>query len=349
MSALERLEASLTAAIPLSVYRAVLPREVIGLVYHTVSAGRLPHVSPLYPFKTPAQFARDLDLLRDRFSVVAYPDLPARGGASTRRQAAILTFDDGYAECHTVVRPLLQERGLPGTFFIATDFVDNRRMFYRNQIALCLAALDERQGEEIAELLPRLEAALGAPVPDAAEARARVRAIPPEATGALEAVLEILHIDVRAYLATREPYLTRAQIRELAREGFTVGAHSRSHVKFNRLSPEAQAAEIVESCRAVQEMTGQAEVPFAFPFSGAGVDLRALDRVRRRHPVVGALFDARGVHPGPWAHDRVWADPPPMGPDESNLLKLIHEAFQAYALWRRRYLTGVLAARLRGR
>src|SRR6476660_3752267 len=119
----------------------LIKRDIIGLCYHTVSDRPLAHVEGLYRAKSIGQFKCDLEYLRHRYRVVAYNELEElRSAGSGGGPAVVLTFDDGLAECHDVIRPLLLEYGLPAIFFVTTEFLDNRRLFYRQKIALCIEA-----------------------------------------------------------------------------------------------------------------------------------------------------------------------------------------------------------------
>jgi hypothetical protein len=104
-----------------------------------------------------------------------------------------------------------------------------------------------------------------------------------------------LGVDTADYLRTARPYLTGAQIRALRADGFTIGAHSRSHRWLQDLAPDEAEREIVESCRIVRDLTGQQKVPFAFPYFGGGIDRAWLARLRRQHDVIGLFFDTDGV------------------------------------------------------
>jgi len=53
-------------------------------------------------------------------------------GQALPSNPVILTFDDGYIDHYTNVFPLLQAHNMVGTFFIATDFVDNNVPGYMN-------------------------------------------------------------------------------------------------------------------------------------------------------------------------------------------------------------------------
>ena len=59
-----------------------------------------------------------------------------------------LSFDDGLREVYTIIAPILKERGLPATFFITTDFIDNKKLFYRNKASLLIEAIAGLKPEE---------------------------------------------------------------------------------------------------------------------------------------------------------------------------------------------------------
>ena len=46
------------------------------------------------------------------------------GGPALPKRSVILTFDDGYDDVYEHAFPLLMQRGMVGTFFITTDFVE---------------------------------------------------------------------------------------------------------------------------------------------------------------------------------------------------------------------------------
>ena len=46
-----------------------------------------------------------------------------------------------------MIRPLLLDYGLPATFFITTGFLDNRRLFYQQKVALCIESYSRLSGQ----------------------------------------------------------------------------------------------------------------------------------------------------------------------------------------------------------
>ncbi|MFK7738408.1 MAG: polysaccharide deacetylase family protein [Pirellulaceae bacterium] len=74
-------------------------------------------------------FARHLDYLQEHFEVVDLAEVQRRTELGSQRPAVAITFDDGYGENAEFAIPELVRRGLPATYFVATDFVNEQKPF----------------------------------------------------------------------------------------------------------------------------------------------------------------------------------------------------------------------------
>ena len=74
----------------------------------------------------PALLARQMRFLAGRGLVVGLEEGLAllRGGRPLERDRIVLTFDDGYADFHGTVFPLLVALGIPATVYVTTGFVE---------------------------------------------------------------------------------------------------------------------------------------------------------------------------------------------------------------------------------
>ncbi len=93
-------------------------------VYHSVSVDPPPWIAPFTVH--PRAFAEQLGLLADDGRVI----VPLRrlveamrGGPPLPPRSAVLTFDDGFADFHSTVAPLLAARRLPATLYVTTGAV----------------------------------------------------------------------------------------------------------------------------------------------------------------------------------------------------------------------------------
>ncbi|MFN3189320.1 MAG: polysaccharide deacetylase family protein [Aureliella sp.] len=74
-------------------------------------------------------FARQLDWLEANFEVVDLRSIQSRIREGSHRPSVAITFDDGYADNADFAIPELVRRGLPATYFVATDFVIDQKPF----------------------------------------------------------------------------------------------------------------------------------------------------------------------------------------------------------------------------
>lgn len=299
--------------LPLGALGRLAPRNVIGLHYHAVSDARVPHIRHLLRPKTPEQFECDLLFLKQSFRLLSYPEVREElaNPRTAGRPGVVLTFDDGYAECFSVVRPLLRKHGVPCIFFVTTGFLDNCRLYFRNKASLCIEAVQFMGGEFLP--LRELSALAERPIATAEDAVRWLRARDID-EHRLDRACALFGIDEEAFLRRRQPYLTTAQVQQLAAEGFTIGAHTRTHPQLARLGRRAAEEEIIGSCEDVSRLTGAAKVPFAFPFTGKNVDRAMLAGMRDAHPVADLLFDTQRLRRDrSFILHRIPVDQPPEG------------------------------------
>ena len=309
-----------------------VPRQVIGLCYHLVSDQRPAHVAHICPFKGTAAFHADMTWLKRHFEIIDYTEACQRKQASpkSRRPAVVVTFDDGYRECITTVAPILQELAIPAVFFITTRFIDNKELFYRNKVSLCINALETLDHGAQANVLQQMAELAGSATFDPHCARKWLLGLGSKDQDLLDTTCQILAVDTATFLTTEQPYMTSDEIRSLNDSGFTIGAHGTAHAHLASLCPDQIESELTGSCGTIADLTDTRVVPFAFPFSGHRVDRAALAQARTRHPHIGLLFDSRGILPDdPTVIHRISADHPPDSPltQPANLPILVQEAY----------------------
>lgn len=350
---MRRARGAALSRVPVALWKRLAPRRPVALAYHVVSDDDLPHVMH-YPYKSAAQFEADVVWAGAHLGFVGYEEASRRGKGGRPAEGCLFTFDDGFAECESVIRPILARRGAGGVFFVTAELIDNRKPFFESRVSLCVRRILELDRDAVAEVGRRLEVEgwlaarengarrerargrLGRgriPVPDSPERRsvllwllARERQDERE----MDRACELLEVDAAAWVLGRRPYLSADQLRGLTDDGFTVGGHGVDHRRLQELSPAEREREIVASCDAIRQITGQARVPFAFPYDGAGIPRTELGEVRRRNPFVGLFFDTGGLRRGPrgLVH-RVTADRPPGEGVPSNLPELLRRAWAA--------------------
>ena len=328
----KKITGMLAPGIPLRTYQRFLRRNPIGFFYHIVSDKDLPHIRHLYPYKTAAAFEQDLLYLKKHYTLLGYRELAAAmlQNQTLPSNAAFISFDDGFRECYTVARPLLLKHQVPCMFFLVSDFVDNQNLYYRAKISLCIDYVNNSDPERQGASLKQVNQAMGLSLQDAAAFSEWLKAHQQSDEPLVDRVCELLGVDYRVFLREHTPFLTSEEIRQMQKDGFVFGAHSRRHQKLKFLPPEQQVEEIIESCRRVKSLTGEDQVPFAFPFSGDGVDRSMLQRLREQHPEIGLFFDTKKLKQDqPFVLHRIWVDKPIPGvAADQNIAFYLHDAYQ---------------------
>jgi peptidoglycan/xylan/chitin deacetylase (PgdA/CDA1 family) len=267
--------------------------ECLVVMYHYVRDSRataFPEIRAL----APDLFRRQLDWLQANYTVVTQADLEA---AIDRRaplpaNAALLTFDDGFVDHFDTACAMLSERGLSGTFFLSQDACGPAPRLlnvHKTQFLLARLGAAEFSRAVVAELgAVRADVdgpgVFGADVWEEGDDRAVKHLLNYQLPFAdADRVLDALfarHIgDAHAFAPGL--YLDAAMVREMTRQGMTFGFHTRSHRMLSRLTPGEQAAELAGGAGWIRELTGQAAVPFCYPWGGPGTYTAATIEILR--------------------------------------------------------------------
>ncbi|MFH1539635.1 MAG: polysaccharide deacetylase family protein [bacterium] len=276
--------------VPISLFQKFVTRHVVGFVLHIISDNPVPHTKNIYPAKSTGLFEQDLLFLKRHFNFIGYDDLLSANHLS--ENAAIMSFDDGFAECFSTARPLFLKHEVPCIFFITEFFIDNRRMFLRNKMSLCVEKLRSMAPDEKAEAIGQISTAFELRLDSPASLEKWLKSLDSPDEEVLDKACRLLGVDTKRYLAVNRPYLTTEQVQQMSREGFTFGGHAKTHKRLQLLKNNDEIEEeIAGSCMFVKDLTGQESVPFAFPYDGAGIDTAFLKNLTLKHSFIGPFFD----------------------------------------------------------
>jgi peptidoglycan/xylan/chitin deacetylase (PgdA/CDA1 family) len=295
-------------------------QQTVGLLYHIVDDCIVPHAWSLYHYKNLSQFELDLLFLQKHFNIIGLSDL---GAPSTYgKPHAYLTFDDGMSQCFDNIRPILLKRGIPAAFFISSGFIDNKAMFFRHKISLCIAGIESSAAEapELHLFAKRYRKCSS----DKRDIIRWLRSLQFNDNHTIDDACKICSIDWQDYLRTRQPYMSAANLRRMSAEGFEIGAHSVNHPHMGTVDVDTFLQETNESLAFVNQITGKDRSPFAFPFTSDGVSAQSIEYVLRHAKGLGPVFDTQGApQDGFGFHSRTPADSPDGSASVSNLSTIL--------------------------
>ncbi len=219
---------------------------------------------------TPAQFDQQLAFLSRYFNFVGVDDLVGftKRGKKLPPNPVFLSFDDGYRECLTVTLPLLSRHGARATFFIPTDHVTHRKLFWWDRIAL---AVHESKRERAEITYPvRLTLDL-ATAPEAAKAELirlvkKTKRLDVERfLSELDAACEVQLPREREQRLVDDSLMTWEEVKKLADAGMDIGSHTRSHRVLQTLDASEHAQELRGSREDLEERLGRTVGSIAYP------------------------------------------------------------------------------------
>lgn len=320
------------------------PAPVLSIItYHHVAED-----DPSYPYDpnvadaTPAQFRRQMELVARYGTPVGIDDLlRAIAGAPLPPNPVMVTFDDGYRSCHDVALPILRAVGVRATFFVATSFISERRVYWWERIAVMLDDWRRRpRGTPCAIGYPRpLTLDLGDPQIHGTLTDIIKNTPDLDVERYLGEIGAALEVEWTPELETRHAdhlIMTWDQVRALARAGMDVESHGRRHRVLQTLDDAALDDELAGSRRELEAQLGRPVRALAYPVGRRISECRIRDALAAAGYRIG-LSNQSGVNR--------WLPPPlrMLAPiDPFDLRRLATERTMSDAM----YLTQVALPRL---
>jgi peptidoglycan/xylan/chitin deacetylase (PgdA/CDA1 family) len=213
---------------------------------------------------TPATFARQMRYLARHYAVVSLARVlqAVTAGTALPRRAVLLTFDDAYHDFAAVAWPILKQYGLAATLFVPTAYPDHpERGFWWDRLYQAMMFTTRAQvSASPLGTLPLQTTELRQT--SFRSLRNHLPTLPhTEAMRWLDAICtELDHTPV-----IQKSVLGWEELRQLARDGVTLGAHTQTHPPLTKLSPEQLRQEIRGSQQDLQREIGRVLPVFCYP------------------------------------------------------------------------------------
>ena len=257
---------------PLQKMRAWWQKDLRILAYHRV----MPVPDPdHYPFDmelistTPEEFREQMLLVKERYLPMRLTDVAAaiNAGQALPPDAVVITFDDGYDDNYRIVYPILNELGVPATFFISTGHIDTGRPYAYDWLVHMILLADTERLQ-----LPELGMDESMP-PTRAERRVLAARV-------LDRMKEISAIEQAAMIHRLEDAfdmsseharpedcrpMTWDQLREMRAAGLEIGSHGVNHWMLSKLPREELEREVFDSRNALLRELGPMSLLMSYP------------------------------------------------------------------------------------
>lgn len=281
----------ISGLVPLKYIMKLAQVNPLVINYHVVSDIKLPHISNLYSYRSTTQFVQDLDFLVKNFNPLGLPEFlnSICNKNPLPKNSFLLTFDDGFREIYDTIVPILLSKNLSATFFLTSNFIDNRELGYDNKKSLLLEYLNQTESGSVLKLVNSIFEFKSNNINDIKNA---ILSIPYAKRFIVDKIASELGYSFDDYLKKQQPYLTSDQIIEVLKQGFTIGAHSIDHPRFSELALKDQVYQAVSSIKQVSSQFSLPYKVFAFPYSDQNVEIEFFTEIS---PYVEATFGTHGL------------------------------------------------------
>lgn len=220
----------------------------------------------------PDDFREQMRRVRRHFRPMRLTDVADAldAGEALPPDAVAVTFDDGYDDNYHVAAPILDEVGVPATFFVSTGHLDSGRPYAYDWLVHMILVTRARR-----LLLPELH--MDVPLPGsrtrrrclAGQVLLRMKSLDAHAQDALVARLEEAWSlpSANARPVACRP-MTWVQAREMASAGFEFGSHGVHHRMLARLPVDDMEAEVRASKATLDRELDQPAVLMSYPVGG---------------------------------------------------------------------------------
>jgi peptidoglycan/xylan/chitin deacetylase (PgdA/CDA1 family) len=271
-----------------SMARAVQRSRAVVLCYHGVLNGSADYDYLNHNFIDAESFDAQMRYVCRYYRPIALSELVAayREGRKPPERSVAVTFDDGFANNHSVAFPILRRHSVPFTVFVTTGLLDTPGAMLWTERAKRALFLHPERSVSWALAGTALTLDLSSPSSRADASKAVLnrlkRLAPADRNQALEDLERVCGLrPVQEEERERYEFLTWAQAREMASAGVEIGSHTVNHPILTTLDAATLRDELVESKRRVETALGRACVSFAYP-NGSPADFGPREKAALR-------------------------------------------------------------------
>ena len=239
--------------------------QVLILRYHSVLNDPAEHADSIGAgiIHSSAEFAKQMEYLSRTCNPITMDQVRefVRGACSLPRRSVAVTFDDGFADNLSVALPFMNRFGVPGAIYVMTDYASRipwyctlRYIFAKTQHSSFIDPFDGTL-RSLDNPDDRRESWL-----------ACSRACATKSLDEIDAAIASLERALETEYRPQEPIiLSWDGVREVLRQGHTIGSHGRSHPNMAYVPAEDLATQMRDSKAILERETGSRIRHFSYP------------------------------------------------------------------------------------
>jgi peptidoglycan/xylan/chitin deacetylase (PgdA/CDA1 family) len=234
------------------------------LMYHSVADGSDANNQILGGIgHSPSSFRQQMELLAREYHPISLEEavLYVQDRRDVARRSVVVTFDDGYADNYHVAMPLLNEIGVPATFYVTVGCVEQKKLPWPGRLRYALfttrnsAWLDpDGQSWPLQGSMLRSQA-----FDRACEYCSKLAGSEQDQfVGSAESQLQ-------SALTNGPAMMTWDEVRAAVKQGHIIGSHTLSHPNMAHIKEDALRREMSESKNILERELGIPVPHFSYP------------------------------------------------------------------------------------
>jgi peptidoglycan/xylan/chitin deacetylase (PgdA/CDA1 family) len=210
-------------------------------------------------------FRAQMELLARRFRPTSLDEVGrfVKGEEELPDRAVVVTFDDGYTDNYEIAAPVLNEMGVPATFYATVDCVERRTLPWPARLRFIFRNTKKTRWTDSSGAIWPLSS-------NQEREKALLRSCD-ECCPLTDTVQENYVVNLTEELDAQVPAESGAlmmsydQMRALLKQGHIVGSHTMTHPNMAFVKPEVARRELTESKQRLEQELGGAVSHFAYP------------------------------------------------------------------------------------
>jgi peptidoglycan/xylan/chitin deacetylase (PgdA/CDA1 family) len=197
-------------------------------------------------------FRAQMELLAMDFRAISLEDAMrhVNRGYDLPKRSVVVTFDDGYADNYEVAMPVLNQAGVPATFYATVDCIENRRLPWPSRLRF---AFRNSKVSEWKDACGKIWT-LNGPVEREQAFRSSCDLCCQLSGATQETFVRCVEQELETNISFEQGSLmmTYEQLRALQRQGHTIGSHTMTHPNMAYLKEDEANLELTESKRRLE-------------------------------------------------------------------------------------------------
>ena len=223
---------------------------------------------------TPENFEKQLKFIKRYFSVITMTELYQYCicGIDLPKNPVMITFDDGYRDNYYNAFKLLQKYNLKATFFISTDYVESRDMFWWDKVAYIVKS--SKIGSIKLSYPYKMEYDIRTIDTKLRAIKELLKVIKTTYNFDLKLFIHELASSAKTYLddsdyISYETILSWAEIKEMKQAGMDIGSHTKTHRVLSNLTEDDLFEELSGSKNILEYHLSQPICSISYPVGGS--------------------------------------------------------------------------------